>query len=203
MRRLILTDVDGVLLDWLTGFDRFMSAVGYPAIADEHMYALARRHNIDQLEVYRLAKEFNTSEAIAELQPLNGAVEYVRQLREQGFGFIAVTSLSDHPDAYNYRMRNLRHLFDDAIEELVCLDTGAPKTDILKRWEGSGLFWLEDHVKNALDGADLGLKSVLVSASHNGDLGPTVEEMLHARVGKDEPWKEIYKLIGEHYELLD
>lgn len=203
MKRLILTDVDGVMLDWLTGFDQFMSSVGYPAIADEHMYALARRHNIDQLEVYRLAKEFNTSEAIAELQPLNGAVKYVRKLQEQGFRFIAITSLSDHPDSYNYRMRNLQHLFGSAVEELVCLDTGAPKIDVLKRWEGSGLFWLEDHVKNALDGVELGLKSVLVSATHNGNLGPTVEEMLHARVGKEEPWREIYKLIGEHYELLN
>lgn len=201
LERKILTDCDGVLLDWLTGFDRFMSSVGYPAIADEHMYALARRHNIDQLEVYRLAKEFNVSEAIAELQPLNGAVRYVRKLREHGFSFIAITSLSDHPDSYNYRMRNLENLFGDAIEELICLDTGAPKIEVLKRWQNSGLFWIEDHVKNALDGAELGLKSVLVSASHNGNLGPTVESMLYARVGRDEPWKEIYSLIGEHYEL--
>lgn len=201
MKRLILTDVDGVLLDWLAGFDRFMSSVGYPAIVDEHMYALARRHNIDQLEVYRLAKEFNTSEAIGNLQPLNGAVEYVRKLREHGFDFIAITSLSDHSDSYNYRMRNLKELFGDAIQELVCLDTGASKLEILKRWEGSGLFWLEDHVKNALDGAELGLKSVLVSATHNGNLGPTIEEMLYARVSKEEPWKDIYNLVGEYYEL--
>lgn len=201
MKRLILTDVDGVLLDWLTGFDRFMSSVGYPAIADEHMYALARRHNIDQLEVYRLAKEFNTSEAIGNLQPLNGAVEYVRRLQERGFGFVAITSLSDHSDSYNYRMRNLQALFGDAIQELICLDTGAPKSEILKRWEGSGLFWIEDHIKNALDGAELGLKSILVSATHNGNLGPTVEEMLYARVSEDKPWKDIYSLVGEYYEL--
>jgi len=204
MQKLILTDCDGVLLDWLTGFDTFMSKAGYYADPDNgHMYELALRHHIDQLEVYRVAKEFNSSDAIARLKPLADSRKYVSKLQSQGFRFIAITSLSDHPDAYEFRKKNLENLFGDAIEELICLDTGASKAKTLKRWEGSDLFWIEDHVRNALDGANLGLRSVLVTAAHNTHVGPTIEDEIYARVSEESPWEEIYELIMEAYELSD
>jgi hypothetical protein len=202
VQKLILTDCDGVLLNWLEGFDTFMSEKGYYADPDNgHMYQLSLRHHIDQLEVYKVAKEFNSSEKIARLKPLADAQKYVGLLREQGFSFIAITSLSDHPDAHDFRKRNLEDLFGDAIEELICLDTGAPKADVLSRWRDSGLFWIEDHVKNALDGVDLGLRSILVSAAHNAHIGPTVEETVFARVSEESPWAEIYDLVRNVYEL--
>lgn len=202
MQKLILTDVDGVLLNWLEGFDTFMSEKGYYADPDNgHMYQLSLRHHIDQLEVYKVAKEFNTSEKIARLKPLADAREYVSKLQEHGFRFIAITSLSDHPNSYEFRKQNLEDLFGDIFDELICLDTGAPKADVLRRWEGSGLFWIEDHVKNALDGVDLGLRSVLVSAAHNAHIGPTVEETVFARVSEESPWAEIYDLVRSVYEL--
>lgn len=203
MERTILTDVDGVLLDWFSGFDAYMTKKGLPTIpGTESSYLLAQRHGIPDLEAYKMAREFNSSDSVADLQPVFGAQKYVGLLHEQGFRFVAITSLSDHPRAYFYRKQNLSKLFGNAIQTLICLDTGASKYETLRQWEGSGLFWLEDHVRNALDGASLGLKSVLVSAPYNG-VQPETLNQLHAKVGFDTPWEEIYGLIKESYELPD
>ena len=201
--KIILTDVDGVLLDWFNGFDRYMVKKGLPMLTGkEKSYLLAERHGITDLEAYKMAREFNCSEMIADLDPIADAQKYVGKLRKQGFRFIAITSLSEHPRAYSFRKQNLARIFGDAVQTLICLDTGAPKRSTLQQWEGSGLFWIEDHVTNALDGAELGLKSILVSAPYNG-ISPETLTRIHAKVSFESPWEEIYSLIGEHYELLD
>jgi hypothetical protein len=203
MERIILTDVDGVLLDWFSSFDSYMTSKGLPTIpGNETSYMLAHRHGIPDLEAYKMAREFNSSSLIEDLKPITDAQKYVGKLHAQGFRFVAITSLSDHPRAYSYRKQNLKRLFGTAIQTLICLDTGASKIDTLKQWEGSGLFWIEDHIRNALDGAQLGLKSILVSAPYNGMPQETLQK-IHAKVGFERPWEEIYSLIGEHYELLD
>lgn len=201
MEKIILTDCDGVLLDWFNTFDQYMSDKGLPMIpGTEDSYVLAQRHGISDLEAFKLAKEFNSSNKISDLAPLGDSQKYVKKLKNQGFRFVAITSLSEHPRAYSFRKKNLKKLFGDAIQTLICLDTGAPKLETLRHWEGSGLYWIEDYIKNALDGSDLGLRSVLVSAPYNG-LSDAVANRIYAKVSRTTPWEEIYELVRETYEL--
>lgn len=166
MNKLILTDVDGVLLDWEGAFKNWMEAQGFVhtgiATYDMHIaYGQKKSH------VKELIREFNNSAWMCCLQPLRDAVYGVEKLAEAGYRFGAITSLSLDPYAGKLREENLKNIFGDVFDFVTCLDTGADKDDALLPYKDSGLYWIEDKPENAKLGADLGLKSILVRHEHN------------------------------------
>jgi hypothetical protein len=82
---------------------------------------------------------------------------------------------------------NLRKLFGDAIESVVCLDTGADKDAALTPYKDSGLFWIEDKPANSDLGHSLGLRSILVEHGHN------LDHRCDYPIVKN--WREIYNII--------
>jgi hypothetical protein len=70
----------------------------------------------------------------------------------------------------------------------VCLDTGADKDSVLEQYRDSGLYWVEDKIKNAEVGRDIGLRSLLMSHGHNLDFKEN-----GIRAVKN--WREIYEII--------
>lgn len=168
MTKLILTDVDGVLLDWEGAFHNWMESQGFErngiATYDMHVaYGQKKAH------VKALIREFNNSAWICCLEPLRDAVEGVQMLVDAGYRFGAITSLSLDPYAAKLREQNLKEVFGDVFDFVVCLDTGADKNEALAPYKDSGLYWIEDKPENAALGADLGLKSLLVRHDHNAD----------------------------------
>lgn len=197
--KIILTDADGVLLNWLTRFDQFMAEKGYVLIpGTEALYTMSQRYDIKSEDATALIKDYNKSRYISDLDAYKDSVEYIAKLVEHGFKFVVITSISSHPDASVYRTNNLKNLFGDIFTDIICLETGGPKDHVLKHWEGSGLFWIEDHIKNAEVGYDLGLKSVLVQQDHNAHYET---DHFHI-VGPETPWKEIYNIISKDYSLI-
>jgi len=198
-KKIILTDADGVLLNWLARFDEYMASIGYKLKpgTDNH-YSMTYRYDITDDEAYSLIKEYNKSPFIAELSPYADAQEYIAKLVEHGFKFVCITSLSSDPKAYEYRKQNLTNLFGDVFQELICLESGSAKEHVLKLWTDSDFFWIEDHIKNAEAGHALGLKSILVQQGHNGHYAT---DQFHV-VGPDHPWKEIYHLVCKDYDLI-
>ena len=82
--KVILTDCDGVLVDWLFGFKEFMAERGYTE-QDPTGYAVWKRYGfINKQAAEGLCREFNNSAAIAHLTPHYDAVKYVRKLYEEG-----------------------------------------------------------------------------------------------------------------------
>lgn len=193
MEKLILTDCDGVLLNWEWAFNVWMEQKGYkidPATPG-HAYSMHIRYNIEIPHVKELIRQFNESAAIGFLPPLRDAVYYVSKLAAEGFKFHVITSLSLDASAGKLRRRNLEKLFGPVFDEVVCLDTGADKTQALEKYAGSGLVWLEDKLENALEGQKLGLTSILVEHGHN---------MEHEYdIPTCSTWESIYKLIQFHY----
>lgn len=194
--KIILTDADGVLVNWLDGFEKFMNERGYPrAPNSEHEYAIPKRHkNVPEEVVYSLIHEFALSGHIANLEPYADSVKYVKLLSEQGFRFVVITALSDAPLATLNRMKNLHGHFGNVFNDIQCIKMGAMKTEYLRPWEGSGYFWIEDHPKQANAGHELGLKSVLINYPHNLD-----HPVEFPRVSNHAPWEEIYEMIMKHY----
>ena len=167
MTKLILTDVDGVMLDWETGFHDWMETKGFVrnAIASYDMHIV---YNQRKEHVKELVREYNNSAWMCCLKPLRDAVDGVKMLADAGYRFGAITSLSLDPYAGQLREENLKMHFGDVFEFVTCLDTGADKDEALLPYKGSGMWWLEDKPSNAQLGADLGLKSLLVRHEHNG-----------------------------------
>jgi len=193
--KIILTDCDGVLLDWEYAFDVYMTQHGFNEQPGGKLkYSIGARYGIDNEQGKRLIKIFNESAHMGFLPPLRDAMYYVKRLHEEhGYVFHCITSLSQDENACELRRMNLKKLFGStAFEKFVFLDTGADKDDVLKPYQDSGLFWLEDKIQNCQVGRDLGLRSLLMEHGHNMDY----EDSAIPRVRN---WKEIYNIItGEH-----
>jgi len=190
--KVILTDCDGVILDWVYAFDQWMARHDYKII-DNSQYQMDQKYGLDAKEAKRLVRMFNESAAIRKLPPLRDAIKYIRKLHEEhGYIFHAITSLSKDQYACHLRTKNLRELFGDtAFEKYVYLDTGADKDDELVKYQGTGCWWIEDKPENADCGLRFGLNSVLIN--HNFNQNYTGNALTVQN------WKEIYNLItGQH-----
>jgi hypothetical protein len=190
MNKIILTDADGVLLDWEWAFHVWMQERGYiPKPNSKQSYYLHEHfENLDLKESKKLIRIFNESAAIGFLPALRDSTYYVKRLHEEhGYQFRVITSLSLDKNANKLREMNLRKLFGNAIESVICLDTGADKDQALSPYEGTGLWWIEDKPENADVGYKLGLSSLLVEHGHN------MHHTCNYPVVKN--WKEIYNII--------
>jgi FMN phosphatase YigB (HAD superfamily) len=189
--KIILTDADGVLLNWEYAFAVWMEQHGHEKQPGaEFIYDIGERYGITRDQGRKLIKLFNESAAIGFLPPLRDAMYYVKRLHEEhGYVFHCITSLSKDPNAQKLREMNLNKLFGETVfEKIVCLDTGADKDQALEPYRDSGCWWIEDKPENAEVGLDLGLRSILVEHGHN---------MNHAneRIPVVKNWREIYELI--------
>jgi hypothetical protein len=191
MSTVILTDVDGVLLNWEYAFDTWMQTHGHSKVeGGQFKYNIGKRYNISDDQGKQLIKYFNESAAIGFLPPLRDAMYYVKKLHEKhGFVFHAITSLSLDKNAIHLREMNLKKLFGETVfEKIVCLDTGADKNDALMPYKDSGLWWVEDKIDNCLVGTNLGLNSLLMEHGHNLDFE-------HEEIPRVKNWKQIYEII--------
>lgn len=204
--KVILTDCDGVLLNWEYAFKAFMTSKGYrPVNPDMRIeYGVQHLYNLGDDEKDELIREFNSSAAMAFLPPLRDAIQYVQKLhKEEGYIFHCITSMSKNRDAQRLRKMNLRKIFGNTVfEEFVFLDTGADKDRVLEPYRDSGLFWIEDKLENAVLGKRMGLESIIVEHAHN---------MIRSNIPRNDPmwdeakdiprygkWKQIYNhIVGE------
>ena len=191
MDKLILTDVDGVLLNWEYAFNIWMQRHGYKLGKNANSYDMGERYDLTDKKKRELVKFFNESAAIGYLPPLRDAIHYVRKLHEKhGYVFHVLTALSDDHQAQELRRQNLQKLFGETVfEKFIYCDTGADKDEILEPYYGSGLFWIEDKVENAKLGLELGLESILIEHGHN---------MHTADIPLMKSWKDVYSyVVGE------
>jgi hypothetical protein len=189
--KIILTDADGVLLDWEWAFNVWMQEHGFePVPGNKLNYDMDVRYGIPKEQVRKLIRLFNESAAIGFLPALRDAMYYVKRLHEEhGYVFHCITSLSRDENAGKLREMNLSKLFgNQAFERIVCLDTGADKHEALSEYQDSGCWWLEDKPENAVVGHAAGLRSLLVEHGHN-------MHFYHEGITTVKNWKEIYQLI--------
>lgn len=186
----ILTDCDGVLLNWEYAFDTWMKRHGYELVPENKLaYDMGDRYGLTKGEKKKLVKFFNESSAIGFLPPLRDAMHYVDKLhRKHGAVFHCITSLSLEPSAQQLRIDNLNKLFGSTVfEKFVFLDTGADKDEALEPYRNSYDVWIEDKVENANLGYDMGLDAIIMEHGFNMDYQgpcPLVKN-----------WKEVYHYV--------
>jgi len=191
MKKIILTDADGVLLDWEYAFSVWMEQHGFRTVEDSQFkYDIGKRYGIDKEQAKKLIKIFNESAHMGFLPPLRDAMFYVKRLHEEhGFTFHCITSMSADENAQELRKMNLAKLFGKTVfSKIIILDTGADKDGVLEKYRDKGYYWIEDKITNAEVGHDVGLKSLIMEHGHNMDY----DNPLIPRVKN---WKEIYDRI--------
>ena len=184
----ILTDVDGVLLNWFHSFNRWMELRGFKAQETEN-YCIGETYKISPKEKSLLTRQFNESCWIRHIPPFRDAVKYVKKLHEEhGFVFHCITSLSLDEYAYQARKENLSNIFGNtAIEKLICLDTGADKHTALEKYKDSGYWWVEDKIENCDLGIEYGLHGILMQHGHNTKYTGSAYRVKN--------WNQIYDIV--------
>lgn len=185
--KLILTDCDGVLLDWEWNFTKFMHSKGYK----DYCYGSMNRYSVLQGEARTsLVHEFNNSSYIRFLPPLKDAVYYTRLLKEKyGYTFGVITSLSSNPYTRQLRDENLKEHFGNIFDFIWSIETMADKTPYLTQFKNSQCWWIEDKIENAELGLDLGLRSVLIR--HEA----YTKDYCSDKMTVVDCWKDIYTLL--------
>ena len=189
LNRVILTDCDGVLMNWEYAMNVWMQTQGYRIVEDgQQYYDMKDRYNLPSSVGKRLVRQFNQSAAMGFLPPLRDAMYYVDLLhRKHGYTFHMITALSNNEHAQLLRIQNCKKLFGEtAFTKFIFCDTGEDKDEVLEPYRDSGLLWIEDKLLNAQTGDRLGLESIMVEHAHNmnNDEFPTFAT-----------WKDIYEYV--------
>ena len=192
MSKIILTDCDGVLLEWMMSFQEWMLDRGYTLThGNELAYNLNHKfEGVNYEQAGELCKIFNRSEEIGKLSAFRDSVEYVNKLyTEFGYKFRIITCIGTEPISAQLREQNLRNVFGDAIESVICLGVQEEKNEALAPYANSGMYWIEDKYSNFKAGVDIGLTGILVEHGFNQHEDTTGGFGVHS-------WKEIYDIIA-------
>lgn len=184
----IITDCDGVLLDWAYAFDVWMGQHGHKRLKNtDQYYGQDLRYGITMEESIQYIQDFNESGCVGFIPGYKDSVEYVTKLNELGYRFEVISCLGDDKYSQKLREKNLKHLFGDVFDFIDCgLSFSEGKYDFLKsKYDGHNYFWIEDSISHAISGQKVGLRSVLMNHSYN-------QEWDGERVNN---WKQIYELI--------
>lgn len=200
--RIILTDVDGVLLEWEHHFTKWMLQRTlfdergaryhpYKLLPDkENTYEMAERFGITKDQVRKEIREFNRSAWMGTQRPMYNSQTWVKLLAAEGWTFIPITSQTSDKPAQELRKRRLGELFGDHVfTNYHILGTGADKHGALAEFHGTGLYWVEDKPANALAGLNYGLKPILIDHQYNRDFE-------HPDITRVNNWQDIHKLVS-------
>ena len=199
--RIILTDVDGVLLEWEHHFSKWMlqrtlfDKKGsryhpYRLLEDkENTYEMAERFGVTIPEIRKEIREFNRSAWMGTQRPMPDSQTWVKLLHAEGWTFIPITSQTSDKPAQELRKKRLGELFGKQVfSNYHILGTGADKDSALAEFHNTGLYWIEDKPKNALAGLNYGLKVLLYDHPYNQDFN-------HPQITRVNNWKQIHEIL--------
>ncbi len=206
--RIILTDVDGVLLEWENHFTEWMlqrsyfdNEVGegyvgkkvypYKLLDDkQNTYEMAERFGLSKTAIRKEIREFNKSAWMGTQQPMPDSQTWVKLLAAEGWTFIPITSQTSDIPAQLLRRKRLGELFGEHIfTNYHILDTGADKDSALAEFHNTGLYWIEDKPKNAVTGLKYGLKTILIDHPYNRDFD-------HPEITRVNNWQDIHRILS-------
>lgn len=191
VNRILLTDCDGVLLDWEAKFETFATRLGYK-FKDNYAntYSIGEQLGVSHEVSHDLIAKFNASSDFESITPWRDSVNGIARLKAEGWKIIIITTAGLHPWTYGLRRSNLDRVFGEgAIDELYVLELHSDKGVELEKYKDSGLYWVEDKPSNAELGLKYGLKPLLMNNPHNSSYTGGL-----TRVNN---WEDIYNIIND------
>lgn len=188
-KRMILSDVDGVLLQWEPAFDAWMKTQGYQK-QKENTYDVSEHYGLEKDACALLIQIFNESASMRYLNHIDGADIYLNRLHDDGYEMRLITSQTLEQMANRARQDNLQERFGNIFSNVIFLDTGSAKDTALSE-QPKGSFWIEDKPENALAGLKAGMISILFTQPHNKDFK-------HKDIVRCDTWKDVYQFISTY-----
>tara|TARA_B000000557_G_C20633658_1_gene383288 strand:+ start:32 stop:628 length:597 start_codon:yes stop_codon:yes gene_type:complete len=197
MSKIIGVDVDGVLLKWEEAFDDFMAGQGLTKKDQGHFDLRKHYPEVPAEALNTYISVFNESAYMRYLEPMDGAVEYVTKLAEEGYRFSVVTSQTLNKVANRAREDNLKEVFGDVFEDFTFLETGQGKYFALQKFDMETI-WIDDKPDNVESGKVLGLVPILLDLPHNRSYNNKQMNIQRAN-----SWKDIYDIIKEKHNVTN
>lgn len=188
MKKTLLTDCDGVLLDWLSGIPAFLEDLGMDS---SHLKERLEGNQFVPIEEIFMSEsleqalarmsQYQTSEYLKSLPVIEAGCELPISRLSEEYDIIVVTSFSEDKVAHQNREDNLRLRYGDSISDLICLPFSANKTDALRDLakKTDARIWLDDQIKHVHHGIEAGLDSYqythLMSCGRNTGEVPEVD----------------------------
>ncbi len=168
--KIILTDIDGVVLDFISNFYDYLEAEHNIKTTHEERMHQGFLHSIgftdkDHLELFI---RYHHSDFFRDLPPFECAVEKINELSDDGWQFVAITSCHSGDERQsmeitrNSRQDNLDRHFKGVFKELHIADWQNGKSAFLKAYKPT--WWIDDRVKHANIGHDLGHQSIIMES---------------------------------------
>jgi hypothetical protein len=191
MNKIILTDVDGVLVNWNSSFENFMKNLGFE-LKNNSCYLLSDRFGIKEEQIKELYNEFQNGTRIKHLEPIFDAPLYVKKIfKEFGYRLVCVTHIGSSPSICDNRVNNLLGIYGNAIQDVICLDRSISKKETLNKYFLKDRIWVEDYIPNAIIGDSMGLKTFLLNYEYN-------QYEIPQTIRRVDGWSEIYKYIKQN-----
>ncbi len=200
--RIILTDVDGVLLEWEHHFTKWLQLRSYfdkngnrnypykLLDSGQDNYDMSKRFGISKETISQEIREFNRSAWMGTQRPMLESQTWVKLLHAEGWTFVPITSQTSDIPGQALRKKRLGELFGEHVfSNYHILGTGADKDSALANFHDTGLYWVEDKPKNALAGLSYGLKPILIDHPYNRDFN-------HPDIIRVNNWKQIHEMLS-------
>lgn len=214
--KIILTDCDGVILDFESAVKGYLSMHHYPStVVDEKLYDMGNRYGLydsgmTREQVQEIFKSFSTDDfEMTSMQTYLDAGEYLPKLnKELGYSFWGITAIGTSFDTRTGRCINLRQIFGDLFVKdpnnmsISSIENGrvtflepsfgskpANKKKVLEEFAAKypGAVWVEDAINNADFGHELGFRTFLIKHDYN--------ESYNGPCTVVNNWKEIYDTL--------
>ncbi|MGL6228603.1 MAG: hypothetical protein ACRC3J_05240 [Culicoidibacterales bacterium] len=136
MKKTILVDVDGVLVEWFSQLPFFMSEENISSdvlLSRQNGKWLSPRDmfGVESKESIALVKKYNKSEHIRRLAAYPDAIHHVNILSKE-YNFVAISALGTTAACYANRTYNLKALFPNFGEIMLC-DVFGDKRELIKK----------------------------------------------------------------------
>jgi hypothetical protein len=185
----LLLDVDGVLLNWLAGFEQYLLTHAphlHKDFADmEEAHDLERLLGLTTQQMDEWVERFHLHADFGVLKPLPGATQAIRILAPW-CNISCITASGSNPISKKARLMNLKNVFGDVFDQIICVDRSVDKPEHLMSFEPG--YWVEDQPRNTLMGVQAGHESFLQDALYN-------RKFHHAQVRRVDNLLEVAEVI--------
>jgi len=147
--KIILTDIDEVLLKWLPTFKNFIKShynIDYPE--DNHVGDVLGEDG------FKYVHEFNhTSKHFANLHAYSDALSILPKLHNEGWKIVGVTACGTEDDVIAMRKTNLYAVFGHIFDDILTVNYTDSKLIHLNRYDTT--WYIDDAWKHVFEAADI------------------------------------------------
>lgn len=204
--KIILTDVDGIMVKWASSLPFFAARNNIPTdmmiqmIVDEKFRSMSEIFGCSDEFAEKLMMEYNNSKFIRFLQGYDDALVVVNRLKKK-YTFVGITALGNTPTAALNRITNLNTLFPSAFKDIMMVDYNQSKTqrylEAKKKYGDRIVCFIDDLAVNLEDAHNVMSTLPLIHMIR----GPREPAKCDVIVMKD--WYDVEKYLLKIEESLD